>query len=94
MKKKDPKSVSGAVICGVIGISAIGLYLIFRKKDTALDEIGKMISHVGEILDNHHVSQPALIKDLGKTLHHNESTIGAVVDWISKGISLWEKFKN
>ena len=94
MKKEEPNVVSGAVICGIIGISAIGLYLVFRKKDTALDEISKMICNVGEILHKNQVCEPSLVKDFGKKLHNNEQSVGAIVDWVAAGISLWKKFKH
>lgn len=94
MKNKNKKVVSGTVICSIIGISAIGLYLVFRKRDTSFDEIGNMITNVREILHSHHINEPSLVKDLGQKIHRNQNTLSAVVDWIATGISLWKEFKN
>jgi hypothetical protein len=94
MKNTDSKVVSGALIGGIVGIGVIALFLVLRKKETSLDHIGKVISNVGEILDSHHVEEPAPIKDFEKKLHHHENTVGEVVDWLATGISLWKKFKN
>lgn len=94
MKNSDSKVVTGAVIGGILGIGAIAVFLVLRKKETSLDSIGKVISNVGEILENHRIEEPAPVKDFGKKVHQNEDTVCAVVDWIATGISLWKKFKN
>jgi hypothetical protein len=96
VKNPDPDSkiVVGALIGGLVGVGAIAIYLAVRKKDTSLDHIGKVISNVGEILNNNQVEEPAPIKEFGKKLHHHENTVGEVVDWIATGISLWKKFKS
>jgi hypothetical protein len=94
MKNSRSKVVSGAMIGGIVGISALTIFLMCRKKETALDEIGKVISNVSEILESHHVKEAAPVKEFGKTLHHHESTLCAAVDWIATGICLWKKFKN
>lgn len=97
MKKKsdaDKKVVMGALIAGLVGIGALSVYLALRKKNSSLDNIGKVVSNLGEILESHHVKEPAALKNFGKKLHQNEDAVGSIVDWIATGISLWKKFKN
>jgi hypothetical protein len=97
MKKKsdeDKKVVIVALVAGIVGIGALSVYLALRKKQTSLDNIGKVVSNLGEILENHDVAEPDVLKDFGKKLHKNEDTVGSIVDWIATGISLWKKFKN
>ena len=97
MKKKsdaDKKVVIGALIGGIVGIGALSVYLALRKKKTGLDNIGEVVSNLGEILESHHVEEPAALKDFGKKLDKNEDTVGSIIDWIAIGISLWKKFKN
>lgn len=97
MKKKsdtDKKVVIGALVAGIVGIGALSVYLALRKKKSSLDNIGKVVSNLGEILESHDVDEPDVLKDFGKKLHKNEDTVGSIVDWIATGISLWEKFKN
>ena len=94
MKNPDSKVINGALIGGIVGIGAIALFLVLRKKENSFDHIGKVISNVGEILASHRVDELEPVKDLGKKLHHNEDTVSAVVDWIAAGISLWKQFKS
>ncbi len=94
MKNSDSKVVTGALIGGILGIGAIAVFLVVRKKDTSLDSIGKVISTLGEILENHEIDEVAPVKDFGKKLHVHEDTVCAVVDWLAAGISLWKKVKN
>ena len=94
MKNSESKVVSGAIISGLVGVGAIALFLMLRKKESSLEQISKVISNVGNILDSHQVKEPGPMKDFGKKIHHHESTIGAVVDWLASGINLWNKFKN
>jgi hypothetical protein len=93
--KKDTESkvVNGALIGGLIGIGAIAVFLVLRKKETSFDHIGKVISSVGEILAGHHIEELAPVKELGKKIHQNENTVVEVVDWIATGISIWKQFK-
>jgi hypothetical protein len=96
MKNSDPDSkvVTGALIGGLVGIGAIAIYQVLRKKESSIDHIGKVISNMGEILKNNEVEEPVPIKKLGKKLRHHEDTVGEIVDWIATGISLWKKFTN
>ncbi len=94
MKNSESKIVSGALIGGIAGVGAIALFLLLRKKENSLEQISKVISNVGHILESHRVEEPGPMKDFGKKIHHHESTIGAVVDWLASGINLWNKFKN
>ena len=96
MKKPDPdaKIVVGALIGGIVGIGAIAVFLALRKKESPLDHLGKVISNVGDILESHHIDEPAPVKNFGKKLHQNENSVGEVVDWIASGINLWKKFKS
>ncbi len=96
MKNSDPdeKMVTRILIGGLVGVGAIAIFLALRKKETSIEHVGKVVSHVGEILESHQVEEPAVVKNIGKTINQNESTIGAVVDWIAAGINLWKKFQH
>ncbi len=96
MKNSDPDSkiVVGALIGGLVGMGALAIFLAVRKKESSLEHVGKVMSNMGEILESHHIEEPGPVKDFGKKLHKNEDTLGAVVDWIAAGISLWKKIKS
>ena len=94
MKNSDSKVVTGALIGGILGIGAIAVFLVLRKKENSLDHIGKVIANIGEILDSHDIDEPAPVKNFGKKVHQNEDTVGEVLNWIATGINLWKQFKN
>jgi hypothetical protein len=88
----NSKIVVKILIGGIVGIGAIAVFLAHRKKETSLGHIGEVISKVGEILESHHVDEPAPFKNFGKKVYHHENTVGEVVDWVATGMSLWKKF--
>ncbi len=92
MKHAKSKIVPKIVVGGIVGLGAFALFCLCRKKENSLDNFGKLISHVGEILENNHIEEPAPIQDLGKKIHHQENTVVAAVEWIAKGVHLWKKF--
>lgn len=96
MKKPDidQKVVNNALIGGIVGIGVLAVIIAFRNKESSIDHLGQVVSNLGEILESHQVEEPAPLKKLGKKVQKNEDTIGAVVDWIATGISLWGKIKN
>lgn len=91
---KDQKII-GSIVGGLVGLGAIGLLFAMRqKKEVPLNTISEILSHVGDILECHHIDEPRPLKSLGKHLHKNENTISEVVEWVATGINLWKKFKN
>lgn len=91
---QDAKMVNGILIGGLVGVGAIAIFLVLRKHETSVEQIGKVVSNVGEILESHQVEEPASVKKFGKAIHQNENVIGAVVDWVAAGITLWKQFKH
>jgi len=92
-KKKDSKIVNGVLVGGLIGIGALAAYLVLRKKENSFDHIGNVIHSVGEVLAGHDFEELPPIRELGKKIHQNESSVVEVIDWIATGISLWKQFK-
>jgi len=89
----DSNIVTGAIIGGIIGVSALAIYIATRSKRTPLNRLGETISRVGEMLDEHEIQQPAALKVVDKQIRKNEDTISEVLDWVAIGIDLWKKFK-
>ena len=94
MKRSKSKVVPGIVVGGLVGLSALAIFCMCRKKESSLDSLGKMISYVGEILESNHIEEPASLQNFGEKIQHQENTVVAAVEWIAKGISLWKKLKN
>lgn len=90
----DSKIVTGVIIGGVIGVSALAIYLATRNGQAPLNRIGETIARVGEIFEEHDIEQPAALKMAGKKIHKNENTIVEVLDWVATGLDLWKKIKN
>jgi hypothetical protein len=91
---KDSKLFIGLLIGGAVGVGALTIFLVTRKDKAPLNTIGEAILRVGEILDNHHIEEPASLKRMEKKIHSHESTASEVIDWIATGLHLWKKFKN
>ncbi len=89
----DSNIVTGAIIGGIIGVSALAIYIATRSNRTPLNRLGETISRVGEMLDEHEIRQPAALKVVDKQIRKNEDTISEVLDWVAIGIDLWKKFK-
>lgn len=90
----ESKIVTGVIIGGVIGVSALAIYLATRNGQAPLNRIGETISRVGDILDEHDIEQPAALRVAGKKIHKNENTITEVLDWVATGLDLWKKLKH
>ena len=96
MKKKsdaDKKIVTRTLIVGIVAIGILAIYLALRKKKTSLDNIGDVVSNLGDILESHQIEEPRVLKNFGKKLHKNEDSLESIVDLIGTGINLWKKFK-
>ena len=97
MKKSeiDPKMIAKILIGSAVIISVITLFLALRqKKGGSLNNFGNTISRLSEILENHHIEEPAMMKKLGKKLHKQETSLLEVADLIATGVELWKKFKS
>jgi hypothetical protein len=91
---KDTKIVMGSVLGGIIGICTLTLILSLRKhKDTSLNSLGTVVSHLSELFEKPKTGEPAITKELGEKLQVHESTLLEVVDWVITGINIWKKFK-
>lgn len=90
---KDSKLFVGLLVGGAVGIGALAIFLATRKDKAPLNTIGEAILKVGEILDSHHIEEPASMKLMDKKIHRHENTIGEVVDWLATGLHLWNKYK-
>jgi hypothetical protein len=96
MKKSemDSKLIIGMLITALASIGGIGIFLAMRKDKNALfDNLGQTLSHLGEVLENHKLEEPAIAKKLGKKLHQRETSLLEVAEWVATGIDLWKKFK-
>lgn len=93
---KDTRTLLVGALIGVAGVSAISLLLASRhgKNKGSFNFIGQALHHVGEILDNHDIKEPSVMKNVEKTLEKNEGTVGDVIDWVATGIQLWRKIKD
>lgn len=89
----DSKLFVGLLIGGAIGVGALTIFMITRKDKAPLGSIGEAIIHIGEILENHHIKEPASIRRVEKTIESHESCISNVVEWVSMGINLWKQLK-
>ena len=97
MKKSDidSKLITKLLIGSVVAISGITLFLALRRnKSASLNNFGETLSHLSEILENHHIEEPAVMKKLGKKLHQRETTLLEVAEWVATGMDLWRKFKS
>jgi len=97
MKKTDVNSelITKILIGSVVAIGGITLLLAFRRnKNGSLNNFGETISHLSEILENHHIEEPEIMKKLGKKFHQQEASLLEVADWVATGINLWKKLKN
>lgn len=90
---KDSNLLVGVLIGGAIGIGALTIFLATRKEKAPLGSIGEAILHIGEILEKHHIKEPAAMQRVEKTIQNHESCIGEVMEWVSAGINLWKQFK-
>ena len=94
--KETKKFLTGAVIGSVLGICVASMYAASKKASTqnrSLDALGKAIIHMGEILKGSDTTDTPLIHNLGKSIHKHEETISDVVEILSSGIHLWQKFR-
>jgi gas vesicle protein len=90
---KDTKTLlTGAVIGGVIGFCASSLLKKGKKEKSVIESLGKAVVHIGEILNKDTAKIPG-VHAIGKKIHKHEDAILDIVELISTGISLWEKFK-
>lgn len=91
---KDSQLFVGLMIGGIVGVGALTLFLATRKGKEPLNRIGEVIVRIGEILGDHGIEEPSVLKSMEKKIHSHESCIANVVEWVATGISLWKKFKS
>lgn len=94
---KDTVKIAVGVFIGVIGIGAISAIMSAsqeKKKHTSLGMIGKAIGQIGEILSDHEIKEPTLMKEMEKKIEKNENKVAEVIDWVATGFQLWKKIKN
>lgn len=96
-RDKDSKNIlTGALIGGVIGVAAT---LFFASKNgdkenrSSLSSLGRLIVHMGEMLNAHDVNHTPIIKDVEKKVHKHEDTVSDVLEFISSSMHLWEKIR-
>lgn len=92
---KDTKNILiGALVGGVIGI---GIMAILGSRDergrSSFNTIGRVLANIGDMLEENHVKEPALIRDAERKLHREEDNIAEILQWATLGIQLWKKFK-
>ena len=91
------KILLGVLIGGVLGVCAASIYCKSKHQGkggkSSISALGRVAVHVGELLTGEEVKRAPFIKDVEKRVHEHEDTIASVLDLISSGIHLWEKFK-
>lgn len=95
---KDSVKVAVGVAIGVIGIGTISAIVAAKKhekkKHTPLGLVGKAIGHIGEILSEHDIKEPSIMKNVEKKIEKNEGKVSDVIDWVATGMQLWKKIKD
>ena len=95
LDKDTKKFLAGALLGGVIGICLSSMHSDSKKatkRNKTLDAIGKAAVHVGEILKSRDTAESPMIHNIGKTIHNHEETISDVLEIVTSGIHLWQKF--
>lgn len=87
--------VVGVVVGGIIGGSALYLLHTSNKENKpVLSKIGKVISDIGEVLEDSSVdNRNEAISQIKKSLPTGDNTINHVLNWVATGINLWKNFK-
>ena len=96
LDKDTKKFLAGALLGGVIGIWVASMHSASKKaskRNHTLDAIGKAVIHVGEILKSRETADSPMMHNLGKSIHNHEETISDVLEIVSSGINLWQKFR-
>lgn len=86
------KILIGAVIGGIIGITATLCVTCCRKKST-LDSIGEGVCELGDMVKNTACEGKKFLRDVEKKAQKGENTLLNIVDWAAEGITLWNKLK-
>jgi gas vesicle protein len=89
------KLVLGLVLGAVIGASTLYFIKASRSQKTPiLHKIGKIICEVGEELESSKIdSFSDIAQEIQKALPKNGDVLSGVLNWISTGVSLFQKFK-
>lgn len=97
LSKESKNILIGTLIGGAIGVCLASIYLASkkeeRKSDSSLSTLGKVVVQMGEMLTSEDVKSTPLIKDVEKKAHKHEGAILEILDLLSMGIHVWEKFK-
>ena len=95
---KDTRNILiGALIGGVIGVCGASLLESIKHKkqgkSSTLSSVGKVVVHLGELLNDEDVKHTPGVKNLEKVVRDHETTIADVLDIIASGVHLWDQIK-
>jgi len=96
LDKDTKKFLTGALLGGVLGICLASMHSASKKaskRNSTLDAIGKVVIHAGEILKSRETADSPIVHNIGKSIHNQEETISDVLEIVSSGIHLWQKFR-
>ncbi len=81
----------------LLGICVVAVYMAAKKptppEKSSTSSLGKIVTHLGELLTTDNVDRTPFTHDMEKKVHQHEDTISTVLDLISSGLHLWDKFK-
>jgi gas vesicle protein len=96
LDKDTKKFLAGALLGGVLGICLSSMHSASKKgskHNKTLDALGKAVIHMGEILKSKETADSPIIHNFGKSIHEHEETITDVLEIVSSGLNLWQKFR-
>lgn len=90
---EETKKILKGLLIGAVGVGALYcIYAAKHQKSPLMKKVGQTISGIGEMIENCDVSGVTHVADsVENKLSQGTEALSNLSEWISTGISLWEK---